>query len=597
MRTLLTKLVAIVVSFLLLHSALTYAVTNSLYGNAVSENILAETRQKLSQVSVNVDTLVSTAVAAGNLICKDNGLLRLLDESSRISTPSIPFSEDPGFSKWYLDVAYPLKEKISAVQNAMLYQHNASIYLLDNNGVYYTDMSAGFWDITDSPFIDQVIQKRGYIVHSVPATNFSMFSEMKSHSLMIAYAIRKNYSDKIIGTILIALEFPSSLSDAFEPSADGQTMFLLDADGRIAVGGNALAQEIDWNTIALSNDGRPLRLTADSETCYAISSQNQRTGWQLVQLIPSSTLFAELDTLRHIILWLLLVLSVIEALFIFLIIRQAMRPLQNLSQLITRVGEGDFSLSAPVRGRDEIARISNSFNIMVRQIDQLVKSNHAQHQLREQAMLETLRAQINPHFLLNTLNDIKWLAIINGDPAVGTMLSTLGGLLETSLGRNSTFVTLDEEIRYTEKYIKLANLRFNNCLMMELDISPDAGALYIPVLILQPLIENVTRHGLREDADTLIRIRARVEGEMLVVLMRDNGNGIAPDKLSEIRATMNDFQSVPRKSIGVNNVHKRIVLTYGSQYGLTIDSIPNQGTTITMRFPARREREADLSQC
>lgn len=594
MHSLLAKLIAVILIFLVLHSVLTFSLTSVMYGDVVSDNILEEARRRLQQINVNLDTLVNTAVSASNLLGNELEFTGLLKQSSQISTAEITLSSSPDFPRWYLDVAYPLKKKIHATNSAMLYQYNASVLLVDNNGVYYTAANSGFLGQDESGLIRRATESRGYIVYGVPAAEFDFFSGMSERSLLIAQALRHGMSANCVGTLLVALEFPESLAEAFEPMESGQSLVLLDENGRLVIGGGRYTENVQWETLSLRDDGITT-LSVNGDACYLISTQNDRTGWTLVQLIPRSVLFAELDTLRTMILGMLILLSLLELTLLFLVIRHAMKPLKNLNTLVNRVGEGDFSITAPVRGRDEVAQISANFNLMVRRVDQLVCYNKLQHQLRERAMLDTLRAQINPHFLLNTLNDIKWTAIIHQDQEVAKLLSTLGGLLETSLGRNSTFVTLDEELRYTEKYIELANLRFNNRLVMKQEVCPEAKLLYIPVLLLQPLIENVTSHGLREDEDVEIRIAATV-GETLVISVTDNGNGIAPERLDEIRRSLNDFTVLNRKNIGVNNVHKRIVLTYGEGYGLSIDSVLGKGTAVRVTLPVQTERREDLAQ-
>ena len=598
MRGLQAKLTIILVSFLLVHALAASVISSTLYETAVSDSILTEARQKLSQINVNLDNLINSAAAAGNLLGKDPELLNLLEKSSSQTFPGITRSDNPSFPSWYLKLTYPIMKKLNAVQYSMLYQFDASVYLIDENGIYYAPTSAGCIDVEQDPFIRETEERKGYIVYHTPSTDLDLFRSVNSRSLVISQAVRKNYSNKIIGTLLISMEFPDALASAFDISenSDGKILVLLDEKLRIAVGGEEMTAGIDWGAFDFHSDSL-LSVQLDGVPYSLIFNRNYRTGWMLVQLIPQNTLFSQVKTLRNLNLAVLFVLIAVEILLCFFMLRHALRPLRQLSQLMTRVGEGEFDLSAPIQGNDEVAQISASFNTMVRRVDQLITNNKVQYQLREQAMLETLRSQINPHFLLNTLNDIKWLAILNQDQDVASALSKLGSLLETSLGRNSTFVTLNEEIRYVAKYVDLANLRFNNQLTIEFDIAPDTGGLFIPVLILQPLIENVAQHGLREDKKTEIRILSRIEDQMLILEMVDNGNGMPPEKLKEIRDELNDFENVPRKRIGVNNVHKRIVLTYGLPYGLSIDSEPGKGTQITLRFPIQQERRMDLTLC
>lgn len=200
--------------------------------------------------------------------------------------------------------------------------------------------------------------------------------------------------------------------------------------------------------------------------------------------------------------------------------------------------------------------------------------------------LKALQSQVNPHFLFNTLSTIAGLSIFESAAKTTELVQSLSRLLRYSLRSIGQMVALSEELAYVNDYLAIQKARFGDRIAVETDISPAIGTAQVPVLTLQPIVENAIIHGLEAKMDGLLRLVAREEAERVVILVIDNGVGIEPARLAEIqelRAGMSGRSHTT--GLGFANVHKRLQHFFGTSYGLQLDSVPGQGTKVTIALP------------
>jgi len=206
-----------------------------------------------------------------------------------------------------------------------------------------------------------------------------------------------------------------------------------------------------------------------------------------------------------------------------------------------------------------------------------------------------LQSQINPHFLFNTLEAINWMAQLNNVPEISETVSDLSDLMEASIGRDDRLITLEEEFQYADKYISLQKRRFGDKIELIKNVQPDVLGIEIPRLLIQPLIENAVYHGIERNRGrgTITLNAYRDKKGCLCVEVIDNGAGMEPEELEELNArlTLDNnayFRGLGgnrRKSIGIENVNRRIKLFYGEQYGLKMESMVGEFTKVTIRIP------------
>ena len=212
---------------------------------------------------------------------------------------------------------------------------------------------------------------------------------------------------------------------------------------------------------------------------------------------------------------------------------------------------------------------------------------------RKQAELSFLQSQINPHFLCNTFDSIKGLAALHGETEIRSMTNDLSLLFRYST-RPGERVPLRDELDAVERYVRIQKVRFGERFTVCYQIAPETRALSVPKMILQPLVENAIIHGVEVlDRDGRLVVESELSGEALILRVRDNGSGMEPETLERMRQKLagaklsRDKDIVGyRAGIGVVNVNNRIRLTYGEDYGVTVDSLSGQGTVVTLRMRA-----------
>lgn len=250
---------------------------------------------------------------------------------------------------------------------------------------------------------------------------------------------------------------------------------------------------------------------------------------------------------------------------------------------------------------DEIGLLQNSFADMAERTQNLIASEYIAKIEKRNAQLRALQAQINPHFIYNTLQAVGGMALKHGVPGIYEVTLNLIDIMRYSLNFSKDRVRLGDELKYLQSYLQIQNLRFGKRLDLTFDAPEDCFEYLVPKLILQPLVENCFEHGLAERSGRwTVTVSAAVQGEDLLLTVSDNGVGIPPEKLEQIRATLEsgtDSSLRGAEHIGLTNVNARIRLMFGGEdYGLTIDSDPNAGTSITVRLRAVKESEGQNVQ-
>ncbi|HWQ97687.1 MAG TPA: histidine kinase [Clostridia bacterium] len=250
---------------------------------------------------------------------------------------------------------------------------------------------------------------------------------------------------------------------------------------------------------------------------------------------------------------------------------------------------------------DEIGLLQNSFADMAERTQNLIASEYIAKIEKRNAQLRALQAQINPHFIYNTLQAVGGMALKHGVPGIYEVTLNLIDIMRYSLNFSKDRVRLGDELKYLQSYLQIQNLRFGKRLDLTFDAPENCFEYLVPKLILQPLVENCFEHGLAERSGRwTVTVSAAVQGEDLLLTVSDNGVGIPPEKLEQIRATLEsgtDSSLRGAEHIGLTNVNARIRLMFGGEdYGLTIDSDPNAGTSITVRLRAVKESEGQNVQ-
>ena len=256
----------------------------------------------------------------------------------------------------------------------------------------------------------------------------------------------------------------------------------------------------------------------------------------------------------------------------------------DLIGALDQVEKGDLDVSLKITSGDEFERIGHSFNTMIGSIRHLLARHQELAKENLLATVQILESQFNPHFLFNTLESIRYM-IKFGPGEAEKMLVSLSRMLRYSIQNGKDVVTVKEEMDFISRYLQVMLYRYGDRLRYSIDLEEGSRGASIPRMTLQPIVENSIKYGFGEDRDCLeIRISTRIQKGVLSVIIADDGVGIRPELLEELKANLDQGQN-QTDHIGIYNVHKRIRLVYGSRYGVGIDSKIEEGTVVTLRVP------------
>lgn len=259
-------------------------------------------------------------------------------------------------------------------------------------------------------------------------------------------------------------------------------------------------------------------------------------------------------------------------------------PLQAIVTSMEQVEKGDFDVEMNLSQDDEFGYVAKQFNTMCRKIKELFRINQEKQELLRISEIKNLHAQINPHFLYNTLDSIKYLAKMSDEKRIYVMIKNLSFLLKNGFNIAKEFVTIEESLKSLESYIAIQQIRFPDKFKVQTNIDPNLLNHHIPNLLLQPILENAMVHGLEPLPEKgLLSITGYSKDKLIVLSIADNGVGMTRDQYQNLIQSLND--PISGSHIGLKNAHQRIQLYYGKDYGLSIKSSPQKGTSVTMELP------------
>ena len=271
----------------------------------------------------------------------------------------------------------------------------------------------------------------------------------------------------------------------------------------------------------------------------------------------------------------------------FLISRQLGRPIKRLVAHLNLVAQGHFSPDPSIESRDEIGTIGHQINQMSSQISALMETRIQGEKEKKDLEIKMLQAQINPNFLYNTLDSIRWIATMQKNSGIVQMVTSLSSLLRNMAKGFNEKVTLQQELEFLNDYVVIEKVRYLELFDLQTEVtSPQLYQARIIKLTLQPLVENAIFNGIEPSGRTgLIKIRAWTEETVLYVSVTDNGIGMSPEQCKKVLTDTSRVTKSTMSGIGLPNVDRRFKLVYGDEYGLTIESELDSFTRITVSLP------------
>ena len=317
------------------------------------------------------------------------------------------------------------------------------------------------------------------------------------------------------------------------------------------------------------------------EARYLTTKVLNNVNWKLVGVYFTSDIANSQDSISNYIKWIIFVGLIIFISFSLFISSRITKPIQELEASMEAVQDGNFNVQLDISGEHEVVQLTKSYNLMIRKIRNLMDQILVEQEAKRKSELSSLQAQINPHFLYNTLDSIVWMAEHEKHEDVILMTSSLASLFRISISKGQMIIPVEHEINHARHYLTIQKMRYKDKFSFKFDIDEEIYRYEILKLILQPIIENAIYHGIRHMVDEgEIIIRGYLENDYLIFEVEDDGLGMKEEVI------YNSLHDAPaHNGVGLQNVHERIQLMYGNAYGLTIESEIEEGTTIKFLLP------------
>ena len=422
-----------------------------------------------------------------------------------------------------------------------------------------------------------------------PAGESSMY---KTSEIVIPVGYRFAYGTESIYTVLALSQ--NKLDEHVKDTLDSYDMvYILDENNKDVIRGDdfvyELAGKIDWNkTVSENALCEKIKVKKDYMVTSSVVVSN---GWRVIAVKNMDSLTGNISKLR-VFVAVYLVISTLICIFISVImVRRMTRPLSQLADVMKKAPDQRADVRFDYDLKDEVGELAASFNLMIEEINDNIRQLASEKEAKRVAELKALQAQINPHFLYNSLNVITWKAADMGEDEIATMSNALGKFFRLSLNHGKELITLADEFEHTKSYLEIQKIRYKSKFEYRLELRDYLKELVTIKLVIQPLVENSIYHGIKElDRNGNILVKAeRFPGETgspaIKIIVEDDGKGIGRERLEKINKLLEEGKTDNNTGYGIFNVNERIKLYFGAEYGLKLESEENVYTRAVLTLP------------
>lgn len=545
---------------------------------AVQRNSQGYIEEIIKQVNTNIQSYVDYMENISLLAMTNKDVKYYISDSSFISQ----------------EERRPYEKRISDLFQAILYTRKdiASIMVFGYNGRYVTDrritslnpntkveqqawyknaQSEGGKSVLSAPHVQNIIQNEYRWV-------VSLSRELKSTDGITAE-----------GVFLVDLNL-SVINDICSHINLGKRgyVFIVDPKGNIVyhpdqqlIYSNLRTERIP-DVVHAKSGSTFIANDSDGKRIYSVQDAN--FGWKIVGVAYTDELLTDKTTIRNTILVYALCGLAVTLILSLLLSHRLTRPIKELQADMRQVEKGNFDIQTQIGQMNEIGQLGRTFNMMVSRIKNLMQEIIQTQEHKRKSELQLLQAQINPHFLYNTLDSIVWMAEQKRHEEVVLMTSALSKLFRASITKDQELIPIRVEIEHITNYLLIQKMRYHEQLDYIIDISDGILSYKTLKILLQPFVENAIYHGIRNGPEVgMVTIRGREDNGRVVFEVEDNGLGMSPEQLARIWAV--DEESPIGKGIGIHNVNERIRLHFGHDHGVKIRSEMEAGTCVTITIP------------
>lgn len=452
-----------------------------------------------------------------------------------------------------------------------------------------------------SDWYQQVLKKNGKTY--IQINNQSEYTTYNKPVFQVARMLKNvgGGNRKINDNTVISLEFSmksfQKILDKYMLSGMSTVVFANDS-GEIFYQQGAELGEFNLETLNLEKGSAvPQIRKIGNNSCCIIQSEKKLYEWNVIYIENQQYVIEKMKMYLCYIGSVLTCIAIISGILAYFIVHRMYRPIRNLKAGIQQVKKGNFDVSLQVDTNDELGMLLTEFNEMTGDIKRLIQERYEEELEKKDAQFQFLQAQIDPHFIFNTLQIISSMAIVSKNFEIEKISNSLARLIRSSINGEQKLICLADEVKNVISYLEIQRIRFKNRISYEINMKKDLESLYILKLVLQPIVENAISHGIElNEKHGFIWIHIYKENNIVYLVIKDNGKGMSETEVEKIIEYINiPFSEVKAQqkmaehemkargnNVGLRNINLRLKMYYGSEYGLSIQSRIGEGTTITV---------------
>lgn len=577
------SLIIVIALFVFLMISLTYT------RNTVFENSKEYTTQIINQVNYDIDSYIDSMESISSVISAGSSdVPRYLFDKKQTQ------EERNAQEERILSQFQTILESRDDISNIAAVAQNGNRIMNDGQDEFSDYIKVEYLDWYRKAFADP-----GQVVVSSPHVQNAIQSSYQ-WVITLSRSLTNNKSGEKEGVFFVDLNY-SAISNLCDQSTIGTRgyVFIIDDDGNIIyhpqqqlIYGGLKSEKIDEILRCESNS---LVTDEGNDSKLYTMSRSDKTGWTVVGTAYTSELLKDDQSTRMLYFMVAAVILIGAVITSSIISRGITRPLEGLRDSMSYVQEGNFDkANVEITSNNEIGSLSKSFNVMTEKIHTLMEQNIYEQKQKRKSELKALQAQINPHFLYNTLDSIIWMSESGRNEEVVLMTSALSKLFRQSISNEKEQIPVCQEIEYVKNYLTIQKMRYKDKLEYHIEVTPEIMNASIIKFALQPLVENAIYHGLKyKETRGNLWVRGYRNDERIYIEIEDDGIGMDEDT----RAHIFDEKATDYKSngVGVTNVQRRLKLYYGQEYGITYASSPGSGTKAVVTIPLDGGADDEIS--
>lgn len=578
-----TKILTFYTGVLFFSVILSAFIYQNVYNKTMSEKVSEVSVQTLYSISSNILSMLENA----------KNLSKVIITSDEIQQPLIKIASDPKIAA-DLDSQRIMNTHISKFIEA--FPFISSIYIFDSASQRYgIDQMhlkpLKIQSIHEADWYPSAVAESGGFILKLNAGGIFEDSEGEKYISLIRI-INDIYTQKPVGTLIMNIP-DSAFADSYADILNkyDTDIMILDEQEQVVVNfQNEQRPDID-RLLGSQSENSSAMVDKIQGREYLVSLLNmQKYNWSIISMMPFDELSKESAIFNITALSIIVLNAVLMFLGSFAISRLIATPINKLLKSMKGVERGEFKKVHINTGNDEIGSLRDAYNIMITEIQNLIRKVVADEKSKRKAELDVLQAQIKPHFLYNTFDAISSLALSGKNDQVYRVMKSLGSYYRISLSKGSEVITVSEEIDVVRNYMTIQNVRYGDIFSIDYDIDENATHYKILKLILQPLVENALYHGIKAKGEKgNIIVRCKHRGEYIELAVEDDGVGMDPQTISDVLGNHN--HTGRKASFGLRGTIERLRIFYSVNDPVTITSSKGEGTIVTIRIRIEGEKK------